>query len=63
MIFAFLLQASGPPSNLSFLLAAFIITGVTFLGYGLFIFRRRQESLREIQRLQTEPEDDEEFET
>ena len=58
VIFALLLQASNPPSNLSFLLAAFIITGVTFLGYGLFILRRKQESLKEIERLRSDPEND-----
>ena len=46
-----LLQTDLPPSNLSYLLAAFIVTGVVFLGYIFFIFRRRQEMQSEISRL------------
>ena len=46
-----LLQTGLPPSNLPFLLAAFIVTGVVFFGYIFFIFRRRQETQNEIDRL------------
>ena len=45
------LQTALPPSNLSFLIAAFVVTGVSFLGYVFFIFRRRQETHSEINRL------------
>jgi CcmD family protein len=51
VIQALLLQTAAPPSNLSFLLAAFLVTGVVFLGYIFFIFRRRQETENEIVRL------------
>ena len=43
-----LLQTDLPPSNLSYLLAAFIVTGVVFLGYIFFIFRRKQDTKNEI---------------
>lgn len=46
-----LLQTGLPPSNLDYLLAAFIVTGVVFFGYIFFIFRRRQETQNEIDRL------------
>ena len=46
-----LLQTAMPPSNLSYLIAAFAITGVAFIGYVYFIFRRRQETQAEIDRL------------
>ena len=46
-----LLQTALPPSNLSYLIAAFVVTGVVFLGYIFFIFRRRQETQNEISRL------------
>lgn len=46
-----LLQTGMPPSNLSFLIAAFVVTGVIFLAYIFFVFRRRQESQRGIDRL------------
>ena len=45
------LQTELPPSNLSYLVAAFLVTGVVFLGYTLYIFRRRHETRAEIQRL------------
>ena len=46
-----LLQAGMPPSNLPYLIAAFAVTGVVFIGYVYFIFRRRQETQAEISRL------------
>ena len=46
-----LLQTGMPPSNLSFLIAAFVVTGVIFLAYIFFVFKRRQESQRGINRL------------
>ncbi len=46
-----LLQMGLPPSNLSYLIAAFVVTGVVFLGYVFFTFRRRQEARNEINRL------------
>ena len=46
-----LLQTSLPPSNLAYLIAAFAVTGVVFIGYVYFIFRRRQETRAEIDRL------------
>ncbi len=46
-----LLQTGMPPSNLSFLIAAFVVTGLAFIGYIFFIFRRRQEARGEIDRL------------
>lgn len=46
-----LLQTGTPPSNLSFLIAAFVVTGLVFLGYAYFIFRRKQETKTEINRL------------
>ncbi len=54
-----LLQTDLPPSNLSYLLAAFIVTGVVFLGYIFFIFRRRQEMQSEIGRLLSAAEEKE----
>ena len=46
-----LLQTALPPSNLAYLIAAFAVTGVVFVGYVYFIFRRRQETRAEIDRL------------
>ncbi len=46
-----LLQTELPPSNLPYLISAFVVTGVVFLGYIYFIFRRRQETNEEINRL------------
>ena len=46
-----LLQTAMPPSNLAYLIAAFAVTGVVFIGYVYFIFRRRQETRAEIDRL------------
>ena len=46
-----LLQTALPPSNLAYLIAAFAVTGVVFIGYVYFIFRRRQETRAEINRL------------
>ena len=51
-----LLQTALPPSNLSFLIAAFVVTGVVFLGYMFFIFRRRKDTRSEIDRLQASSE-------
>ena len=55
-----LLQTSLPPSNLAYLIAAFVVTGVVFMGYVYFIFRRRHETNSEITRLLAAAEDDEE---
>ena len=46
-----LLQTGMPPSNLSYLIAAFVVTGVVFIGYVYFVIRRRQETRSEIERL------------
>lgn len=46
-----LLQTALPPSNLAYLIAAFAVTGAVFVGYVCFIFRRRQETRAEIDRL------------
>ncbi len=51
-----LLQTGLPPSNLSYLIAAFAVTGVVLLGYVCFIFRRKQETRNEISRLCIEEE-------
>ena len=53
-----LLQTGIPPSNLAYLIAAFAITGVVFIGYVYFIFRRRQETQAEIQRLSSLAEEE-----
>ncbi len=50
-----LLQTALPPSNLSYLIAAFVVTGVVFIVYVYFIFRRRQETQAEIDRLLSIP--------
>jgi CcmD family protein len=49
-----LLQAGMPPTNLPFIIAAFLLTGLAFLSYGFFLFRRRQEIRREIRDLENE---------
>ena len=54
-----LLQTDLPPSNLPYLIAAFVVTGVVFLGYIYFIFRRRQETQNEIGRLLSATQEDE----
>ena len=54
-----LLQVDLPPSNLPYLISAFVVTGVVFLGYIYFIFRRRQETNNEITRLLATNEEDE----
>lgn len=54
-----LLQTELPPSNLPYLISAFVVTGVVFLGYICFIFRRRQETQSEIARLLSAMEEDE----
>ena len=48
-----LLQTAMPPSNLPYLIAAFAVTAVVFVGYVYYIFRRRQETQAEIDRLLT----------
>ena len=53
-----LLQTSLPPSNLPYLIAAFVVTGLVFLGYIFFIIRRRQETEKEIHRLRQTAADD-----
>ncbi len=47
-----LLQAGMPLSNLPFIVAAFAVTGIGFLAYGIFLFRRRQDLRREIRELE-----------
>ena len=54
-----LLQTALPPSNLSYLIAAFVVTGVVFIAYVYFIFRRRQETQAEIDRLLSIPGEEE----
>ena len=54
-----LLQTQLPPSNLPYLIAIFVITGLVFIGYIAFIFRRRQEARAEIGRLRRVGEADE----
>ena len=54
-----LLQTELPPSNLPYLISAFVVTGVVFLGYIYFIFRRRQETQNEIVRLLRTTQEDE----
>ena len=54
-----LLQTGLPPSNLSFLIAAFVVTGVAFLGYLFYILRRRQDARTEIDRLRAASEKNE----
>ena len=54
-----LLQTDLPPSNLPYLISAFVVTGVVFIGYIFFIFRRRQETQGEITRLLSTMEEDE----
>ena len=54
-----LLQTDLPPSNLPYLISAFVVTGVVFLGYIYFIFRRRQETQSEIAHLLSTMEEDE----
>ena len=54
-----LLQTALPPSNLSFLIAAFVVTGVVFIAYALFVFRRRRETRNEIDRLLAETKGEE----
>ena len=46
-----LLQTAMPPSNLAYLIAAFAVTGVALIVYVYFIYRRRQETRVEIDRL------------
>ena len=46
-----LLQTALPPSNLAYLIAAFAVTGVVFIGYVYYVFRRRQDTKAEIDRL------------
>ena len=53
------MQTGLPPSNLSFLIAAFVVTGVAFLGYLFYIFRRRQDARSEIARLRAVSEKNE----
>ena len=53
-----LLQTDLPPSNIPYLISAFVVTGVVFIGYIFFIFRRRQETHGEITRLLNTMEED-----
>ena len=54
-----LLQTAMPPSNLSYLVAAFLVTGVILIGYVFFVFRRRQETRKSIERLKSTVESEE----
>lgn len=54
-----LLQTALPPSNLPYLISAFVVTGVVFIGYIYFIIRRRQETQAEINRLMALSENEE----
>jgi CcmD family protein len=49
-----LLQVQVPPSNLTFLFAAFAVTWVVFFAYAFFLSRRRQEVQRELRALRRE---------
>ena len=49
-----LLQAGVPPANVPFIVAAFVVTGVTLIGYGFYVFQRRREAEREVLRLEGE---------
>ena len=51
-----LLQGQAPPSNLTFLFAAFAVTWVGFFAYAFFVSRRRQEVQRELRALRRELE-------
>ena len=48
----FILLQSQPPSNLTFLFAAFAVTWIIFFAYAYFISRRRQELEREMREMQ-----------
>ena len=48
----FILLQSQPPSNLTFLFAAFAVTWLIFFAYAYFISRRRQELEREMREMQ-----------
>jgi CcmD family protein len=43
-----------PPTNLSFLAAAFAVTWIVFFVYAFFVSRRRQELQQEVRDLQRE---------
>ena len=47
-----MLQTGGPPGNIPFLVAAFAVTGVALLAYGVYVFRRRREAEREARGLE-----------
>ena len=47
-----MLQTGGPPANIPFLVAAFAVTGVALLAYGVYVFRRRREAEREARVLE-----------
>ncbi len=53
-----LLQAGLPPANVPFIVAAFVVTGVALLAYGLYVFRRRREAEREVLRLEDDGRQD-----
>lgn len=51
-----LLQGQAPPTNLTFLFAAFAVTWIVFFGYAFFVSRRRQEVQRELRALRRQLE-------
>ncbi len=53
-----MLQAGVPPANVPFIVAAFVVTGVALLAYGLYIFRRRRESEKEVLRVEDDGQQD-----
>jgi CcmD family protein len=51
-----LLQAA-PPSNLTYLFAAFAVSWVIFFAYAFFVSRKQQEMEREIRQLRRSLQD------
>ena len=56
---SFILLQSQPPSNLTFLFAAFAVTWLIFFIYAFFVSRRRQELEREVRDMQRDAETNE----
>ena len=52
-----LLDSHTPPANLGYLVAAFAVAWLFFLGYTFYMKRRAQEMLQEIKRLRRESEE------
>ena len=48
----FILLQTQPPTNLTFLFAAFAVTWLIFFAYAFYISRRRQELERELRDVQ-----------